>query len=93
MVLGKRRGYGTDRLAYAPHSVSHVILGTALLWVGWLGLCVVESGNRADAGSNGGSTFAANLKAALAIVNTNLAGSVAGITWMLMVRGRRSRRG
>ena len=42
-----------------------------MLWFGWLGF-------------NGGSTFAANLKAGLAIVNTNLAGSTGGLTWMLM---------
>lgn len=33
IYLGKRRGYGTEKLAYRPHSVSHVILGTCLLWV------------------------------------------------------------
>lgn len=33
--LGKRRGYGTAKLAYRPHSVSHVILGTTLIWFGW----------------------------------------------------------
>lgn len=33
--LGKRRGYGTEKLAYKPHNVTHVILGTALLWFGW----------------------------------------------------------
>jgi ammonium transporter, Amt family len=32
IYLGKRRGYGTDRLAYKPHNTSYVILGTALLW-------------------------------------------------------------
>jgi Amt family ammonium transporter len=61
--IGKRRGYGTERILYKPHNVGHVILGTILLWVGWLGF-------------NAGSTFAANLKAALAAFNTNLAGSV-----------------
>jgi Amt family ammonium transporter len=44
-------------------SCSQLVLGTVLLWVGWLGF-------------NGGSCFAASLKAALAIFNTNLAGSV-----------------
>ena len=61
--IGKRRGYGTERILYKPHNVGHVILGTVLLWVGWLGF-------------NAGSTFAANLKAAMAAFNTNLAGSV-----------------
>lgn len=31
--LGKRRGYGTAKLSYRPHSVSHVVLGTTLLWL------------------------------------------------------------
>jgi Amt family ammonium transporter len=32
LYLGRRRGWGTDRLQYAPHSVAHVFLGTVLLW-------------------------------------------------------------
>lgn len=71
IYLGKRYGYGTEKLLFRPHNVSQVVLGTVLLWVGWLGF-------------NGGSTFAANLRAAMAIAATNLAGSVAGITWMVM---------
>lgn len=69
--IGKRRGYGTERILYKPHNVGHVILGTILLAVGWLGF-------------NGGSTFAANLRAAMAVFCTNLAGSVGGIVWMIM---------
>ena len=45
-----------------PLTFSQVVLGTVFLWVGWLGF-------------NGGSCFAASLKAAMAIFNTNLAGS------------------
>lgn len=71
LYLGKRKGWGSDRLQYAPHSVAHVFLGTILLWFGWLGF-------------NGGSTFAANLKAAMAITTTNLAACFGGVTWMLM---------
>ncbi|KAM0754568.1 ammonium transporter [Meredithblackwellia eburnea MCA 4105] len=71
IFLGKRRGFGTERLAYKPHSISNIFIGTVLLWAGWLGF-------------NGGSTFAANLKAGLAILNTNLAASMAGATWMLL---------
>ncbi|GAA94019.1 uncharacterized protein L969DRAFT_22364 [Mixia osmundae IAM 14324] len=71
LFLGQRRGFGTPRLAFRPHSTSHVVLGTVFLWVGWLGF-------------NGGSTFAANLKASLAIFNTNLAGAGGGLIWMLM---------
>ncbi|OCF42935.1 amt family ammonium transporter [Kwoniella heveanensis CBS 569] len=69
--IGKRRGYGTERVAFKPSNVSHVVLGTVFLWVGWLGF-------------NGGSCFAASLKAALAIFNTNLAGAVGGVVWLIM---------
>ncbi|KAJ7590799.1 ammonium transporter [Mycena floridula] len=70
IYLGKRRGYGTERLAYKPHNTSYVILGTALLWFGWFGF-------------NGGSALGANLRAAQACIVTNLAASVGGLTWML----------
>jgi len=72
IYLGKRRGYGTERLAYKPNNTSYVILGTAFLWFGWFGF-------------NGGSALAANLRAAMACFVTNLAASVGGITWMLWV--------
>lgn len=61
--LGMRRGDGVLRCSVLTCSCSQLVLGTVLLWVGWLGF-------------NGGSCFAASLKAALAIFNTNLAGSV-----------------
>ncbi|GAA5950149.1 hypothetical protein JCM3765_004215 [Sporobolomyces pararoseus] len=69
--LGKRRGYGTAKLAYRPHSVSHVVIGTTLLWFGWFGF-------------NGGSAGAMNLRSVQASVVTNLAAAMGGITWMLM---------
>ena len=34
-VIGKRYGYGTDN--FAPHDLSLAVIGTGLLWVGWLG--------------------------------------------------------
>jgi Amt family ammonium transporter len=70
LYLGKRRGWGTERLAYKPHNTSYVILGTVFLWFGWFGF-------------NGGSALSANLRAAQACIVTNLAASVGGITWML----------
>ncbi|PWN20133.1 ammonium transporter [Microstroma glucosiphilum] len=69
--LGKRRGYGTERLLFKPHNVSHIVLGTAFLWFGWLGF-------------NGGSCFNASLRAGMAIATTNTAASTAAITWMLL---------
>ncbi|KAG0148255.1 hypothetical protein CROQUDRAFT_670057 [Cronartium quercuum f. sp. fusiforme G11] len=69
--LGKRRGYGTERLAYKPHNVTHVILGTALLWFGWFGF-------------NGGSALAANMRAFQAIMVTNTAAASGGLAWVIV---------
>lgn len=71
VYLGKRRGYGTERLAYKPHNTTYVVIGTVFLWFGWFGF-------------NGGSALAANLRAVQACIVTNLAASVGGITWMLL---------
>jgi ammonium transporter, Amt family len=71
MVLGPRRGHGTQELNYRPHNVTMIVIGTVFLWVGWFGF-------------NAGSADAANLRAVMAAVVTNLAASVAGITWCLM---------
>jgi hypothetical protein len=70
IFLGKRRGYGTERLAYKPNNTTYVILGTVFLWFGWFGF-------------NGGSALSANLRAVQACIVTNLAASVGGLTWML----------
>jgi len=70
IYLGKRRGFGTERLAYKPHNTTYVVLGTVFLWFGWFGF-------------NGGSALSANLRAAQACIVTNLAASVGGLTWML----------
>jgi Amt family ammonium transporter len=71
IYLGRRRGYGTEALAYKPHNTTYVVLGTVFLWFGWFGF-------------NGGSALAANLRAAHACIVTNLAASVGGLTWMLL---------
>nr|WP_085931005.1 ammonium transporter [Desulfosporosinus sp. OT] len=55
----------------APHNIAFVALGTGLLWFGWFGF-------------NGGSALAANGIAATAFVNTDIAGSFAMITWLLI---------
>jgi len=69
IFLGKRRDYGTPRLAYKPHNSSYVVLGTVFLWFGWFGF-------------NGGSALGANLRAIQACIVTNLAASTGGLTWM-----------
>jgi len=68
-VLGRREQ--TEVLNSRPHNVSLVVLGTFILWYGWLGF-------------NGGSAFGGNLRAIYAIWNTMIAGAVAGIVWCLI---------
>src|SRR6266540_3892702 len=68
-VLGKRHGYGTDN--FAPYDLSLAVIGTGLLWVGWLGF-------------NGGSALGANSRAAFAITATHLAASTGALTWMFL---------
>ena len=65
-------GYGSERLLYRPQNTSYVVLGTILMWYGWFGF-------------NGGALLSANLRAANAVVVTNLAASTGGITWLLWV--------
>ncbi|KAI1308766.1 ammonium transporter [Xylaria venustula] len=72
IMLGKRTGYAKSAgLPYRPHNVTHIVLGTVFLWVGWFGF-------------NGGSALAANLRAVMACIVTHLAASVGGITWVLL---------
>lgn len=73
IYLGKRRGYGTERLAYKPHNTTYVVIGTVFLWFGWFGF-------------NGGSALSANLRAVQACIVTNLAAACGGLTWMIWVR-------
>ncbi|MEE8580480.1 MAG: ammonium transporter, partial [Myxococcota bacterium] len=67
MMLGRRRGYGRDPMP--PHNVPFVVVGAALLWVGWFGF-------------NSGSALAADGIATLAFVNTNTATGAAVLGWI-----------
>src|SRR5512140_1402216 len=69
LVIGKRRGYGSENLS--PHDLTLAVIGTGLLWVGWFGF-------------NGGSALGANSRAAMAIVSTHLAACAGAITWMAL---------
>jgi ammonium transporter, Amt family len=68
-VLGPRRGYGSENLA--PYDLSLAVIGTGLLWVGWLGF-------------NGGSALAAGPRAGYAIVATHLAACGGVFAWMVL---------
>ena len=69
IVIGKRRGYGSENLA--PHDLTLAVIGTGLLWVGWFGF-------------NGGSALGANSRAAMAIVSTHLSASTGAFVWMAL---------
>ncbi|KAE8453527.1 hypothetical protein EG329_010388 [Mollisiaceae sp. DMI_Dod_QoI] len=51
---------------FKPHNVVNVVLGTALLWIGWFGF-------------NGGSALGANLRAVSACISTHLAACAGGV--------------
>ncbi|MDR2253497.1 MAG: ammonium transporter [Bifidobacteriaceae bacterium] len=68
IVIGKRQGFG--KVPMRPHNVPFVMLGSALLWIGWFGF---------NAGSAGG----ANDQAGLAWVNTFVATATAAMAWAL----------
>src|SRR5665213_3407112 len=69
LVVGKRRGYGSENLS--PYDLTLAVIGTGLLWVGWMGF-------------NGGSALGANARAVLAITSTHLAASAGAFTWMAL---------
>jgi Amt family ammonium transporter len=52
-----------------PHSIPLVALGTGLLWFGWYGF-------------NAGSEFRVDSVTATAFLNTDIAASFAGVTWL-----------
>lgn len=72
ILLGRRKGWnikGEDPIT--PHNIPFVVIGTALLWLGWLGF-------------NGGSGLAADGISANAILVTNIAAAASAITWTIL---------
>jgi ammonium transporter, Amt family len=67
-LLGPRKSKTTP-----PHSPGMVMIGAAMLWVGWFGF-------------NGGSALAANGTAAMALTVTHLSAAAASLTWILWER-------
>ena len=67
MMLGPRKGFPGGSLV--PHNRPMVVMGAAMLWVGWFGF-------------NGGSAVAADSNAAMAILVTHISAAVGALTWM-----------
>ncbi|GAB6195632.1 ammonium transporter [Lysobacter xanthus] len=72
--LGPRLGFGRERMA--PHSLPLTLAGATLLFVGWFGF-------------NAGSALEANGVAALAFVNTLVAGAAGMLAWCAIESRRR----
>ncbi|WP_170328878.1 ammonium transporter [Ruegeria arenilitoris] len=68
VVLGPRRNRTTP-----PHNPGYVMIGAAMLWVGWFGF-------------NGGSQLAADGGAAMAMTVTHISAATASLSWALYER-------
>jgi Amt family ammonium transporter len=66
LVLGKRLGFGTERME--AHDVPMVVKGAGLLWFGWFGF-------------NAGSAIGSNGLAVSAFVVTHIAAAAGALTW------------
>ena len=67
LVLGKRKGFGTEN--FAPANLAYALIGASLLWVGWFGF-------------NAGSAVASDGRAGMAMAVTQLATGAAAMAWM-----------
>ena len=74
LVLAAMLGPRKDK-AKPPHNPGMVMIGAALLWVGWFGF-------------NGGSQLAADGTAAMALTVTHISAATASLTWALWERIR-----
>lgn len=74
IFLGKRHNIGNQQ----PANIPYVMLGAALLWLGWFGF-------------NAGSSLHADGMAVKAFLNTNTAAATAMMTWIFFdcIRGRK----
>ncbi|MBR9649817.1 ammonium transporter [Thalassovita aquimarina] len=68
VMLGARRNRTTP-----PHNPGYVMIGAAMLWVGWFGF-------------NGGSQLAADGGAAMALTVTHISAATASLSWALWER-------
>lgn len=69
LVIGRRKGWPHDVMV--PHNLPLTLLGTGLLWFGWLGF-------------NAGSALTAGNLAAQAALNTHLAGVGGLLGWLVI---------
>ncbi len=78
MVLGRRRGFGTEDMR--PHNLTYTAIGAGMLWFGWFGF-------------NAGSELAADHLTSSAFVTTHFAAAAGAVAWALyemLMRGKPS---
>ena len=66
-ALGPRKGFPDQ--VHPPHNPALVMIGAAMLWVGWFGF-------------NAGSALAANEDAGMAMLVTHISAATASLVWM-----------
>lgn len=69
ILLGRRTVH--ELQSSRPHNMILVVVGTALMWVGWLGF-------------NSGAALGLSRQAIVAAVNTQLSAAFGGVTWVLL---------
>ena len=67
LIIGPRKGFPSTPMP--PHNRTMVVIGAAMLWVGWFGF-------------NAGSAVAANGDAGMAMLVTHISAAVAALVWM-----------
>lgn len=68
IFLGARKGYGKD--SFEPHNILLTVVGSSMVWVGCLSF-------------NGGTAAAANNRAGMALLATQIATGAAALSWMV----------
>lgn len=76
LMVGKRYDY--DRIAYRPHNVPFVLLGTAILSFGWVGF-------------NAGSALSANSSAVHALLTTVVSAAAGMLSWLFIEKAVNSK--
>lgn len=76
VIIGPRLGFGKEPMP--PHNLVLTVIGACMLWVGWFGF-------------NAGSAGAADGRAGMAMLVTQLATAVAALAWMFVEWAKRGK--